>query len=61
MGGMLAGPACHHPLLLWEALSAMSHGLGAETAPPPALALPGEHPVQGFGISVCGVWAPSSL
>lgn len=53
-------PACHHPLLLWETMFATSHGLGAETAPTPTLTLPEEHPVQGLGSNVCGLWAPSS-
>lgn len=54
-------PACHHPLLLWETMSATSHGLGAETAPHPAWTLPGEHPVEGLGSHVCRVWAPSLI
>lgn len=58
-GGRDAGlPACHRALLLWESVSTMSHGFGADIAPSPPLALPGEHPVQGLGSSAGGCGLP---
>lgn len=50
--------ARHHPLLPWEAMSTVIHGLGAKTASPPPLALRGEGLIWGSGRSVCGVGLP---